>query len=72
MKTCSLNKFLEAVKPWIDSDYIRRAHLDAEGGFVLNFADGVKNVYRIDDCNKAPLELVLKEFKEMGYPLNWR
>ncbi len=66
MKTCSLNHFLEAVKPWIDSDYIRNAHLDADGNFVLNFADGVKNVYRIDDCNKAQLEAVLKDFKEKG------
>jgi len=66
MKTCSLNHFLEAVKPWMDSDYIRSAHLDADGNFVLNFADGVKNVYRIDDCNKSQLDAVLKDFKEKG------
>ncbi len=66
METCSLNHFLEAVKPWMNSDYIRSAHLDADGNFVLNFADGVKNVYRIDDCNKVQLESVLKDFKEKG------
>ncbi len=66
MKTCSLNHFLEAVKPWLDSEYIRSAHLDGDGNFVLNFSDGVKNVYRIDDCNKAQLEDILTDFKNRG------
>ncbi len=66
MKTCSLNHFLEAVKPWIDSDYIRTAHLDADGNFVLSFADGVKNIYRIDDCNKMQMEAILEDFREKG------
>ena len=66
MKTCSLNHFLEAVKPWMDSEYIRSAHLDADGNFVLNFSDGVKNVYRIDDCNKDQLEDILTDFKNRG------
>lgn len=66
MKTCSLNHFLEAVKPWLDSDYIRTAHLDADGNFVLNFSDGVKNTYRIDDCNKTQLEEILADFRKKG------
>jgi hypothetical protein len=66
METCNLNHFLEAVKPWIDTEYIRTAHLDADGNFVLNFTDGVKNVYRIDDCNKDQLEEILKDFKKKG------
>lgn len=66
MKTCSLNHFLEAVKPWMASDYIRSARLDADGRFVLNFTDGVKNVYRIDDCNRAQLEAVLQDLKKKG------
>ena len=66
MKTCSLNYFLEAVKPWLDNEYIRSAHLDGDDNFVLNFTDGVKNVYRIDDCNKAQLEDILTDFKNKG------
>jgi hypothetical protein len=66
MKTCSLDFFLEAVKPWIDKDYIRSAHLDPEGNFVLNFSDGVRNVYRIEDCNRDRLEKILADLKAKG------
>ena len=69
MKTCSLNHFLEAVKPWIDSEYIRNAHLDADGNFELNFVDGGKNVYRIDDCSREQLKAVLADLKEKGIPV---
>ena len=66
MKTCTLNDFLEAVKPWIDSDYIRDACLNSDGHFVLNFTDGVQNVYQINDCNVDQLEGILSEFKKKG------
>lgn len=66
MKTCSLNYFLEAVKPWLDGDYIQTAHLDQSGNFVLIFTDGVKNVYRIDDCSRSQLKEILEDFKTKG------
>ena len=70
MKTCTLNDFLEAVKPWIDNAYIRNAYWNSKGQFVLDFNDGVKNTYQIDDCNTAQLEGVLNEFKKKGIPVN--
>lgn len=69
MKTCTLNDFLEAVKPWIDNAYIRNAYLNSDGNFVLNFTDGVKNIYQINDCNTGQLEEVLNELKEKGIPV---
>ena len=69
MKTCSLSAFMEVLKPWLDSDYIRNAHLDDKGRFVLQFLDGVKNVYQIDDCNKAQLKAILADLKKKGVPV---
>jgi len=69
MKTCKLNDFLEAVKPWIDSAYIRSAYLNAKGHFVLTFTDGVKNTYQIDDCNKGQLKGILNDFEKKGIPV---
>ena len=66
MKTCSLNEFLEAVKPWLSTEYIRNAHVDENGNLVLDFNDGVKNVYRIDDCAAGQLKDILKDFKKRG------
>jgi hypothetical protein len=69
MKTCSLNDFMEEIKPWLDKDYIREAHLDDKGHFVLQFMDGMKNVYHIDDCNKEQIKGVLKDLKSRGIPV---
>jgi len=51
-----LNEFLLAVKPWISEEYIRKAYLDDNGNLVLDFRDGVKNVYQIDDCNAGQIK----------------
>jgi hypothetical protein len=69
MKTCSLNDFMEEIKPWIDQDYISEAHLDDKGHFVLQFLDGMKNVYYIDDCNAEQIKDVLKDLKSRGIPV---
>ncbi|MGM0452991.1 MAG: hypothetical protein ACQERN_07485 [Thermodesulfobacteriota bacterium] len=66
MKTCSLNDFMQGLKPWLSSEYIRKAYVDEQGHFVINFVDGVKNVYRIDDCTFAQLKDILKDFKAKG------
>jgi len=39
-KTCTLNEFLLAVKPWISEEYIRKAYLDDNGNLVLDFRMG--------------------------------
>ncbi len=69
MKTCSLNDFMEEIKPWLDKDYIREAHIDDNGHFVLQFLDGMKNVYHIDDCNRDQVKRVLKDLKTKGIPV---
>jgi len=69
MKTCSLNDFMAEINPWLDKDYIREAHLDDKGHFVLQFRDGMKNVYHIDDCNEAQIKKVIKDLKSKGIPV---
>ena len=66
MKTCSLNEFMDSIRPWISDSYIRRAHINSQGDFVLEFTDGVKNAYRIDDCTRDQLEGVLADLKNQG------
>lgn len=66
MKTCALQDFMEELKPWLDRDHIHRAELDEEGRFTLYFNDGMKNVYTIDDCNRAQLAGVVKELRQQG------
>ena len=66
MKKCTLNDFMEEIKPWLDTDHIREAHLDEKGRFILHFLDGMKNVYHIDDCNEAQIKGVLKDLKNKG------
>lgn len=66
MKTCSLNDFMEELKPWLDKDHIRSAIVDGKGHFTVNFLDGMKNVYIIDDCNKVQIQAVLEDFRKRG------
>ena len=66
MKTCSLNDFMAELKPWLGKDYIRKAHVNDEGHFVLEFIDGMKNIYHIDDCNKNQVKKVLKDLAREG------
>ena len=70
MKTCSLNDFMAEINPWLDRDYIKEAHIDAKGHFVLLFQDGMKNVYHIDDCNEAQVKKVLKDLQAKGIPVS--
>ena len=66
MKTCSLNDFMTEINPWLDNDYIKEAHMDDKGHFVLQFRDGTKNVYYIDDCNEAQVKGVLNDLQKKG------
>jgi hypothetical protein len=66
MKSCSLNDFMEEIKPWLDRDHIRRAEIDAEGRVILYFLDGMKNVYLVDDCNQTQVGRVLDDLRRKG------
>lgn len=66
MKSCSLNDFINEITPWLDKDYIQAAGCDDSGHFVLQFLDGTKNVYIIDDCNQEQVTAVLDDLKGKG------
>ncbi len=66
MKTCGLSDFMESLKPWLSSSYIRAASLDGNGHFVLHFTDGIREVYRIDDCEGAQLRQILEDMEREG------
>ena len=66
MKTCNLSDFMKALTPWLDDAYIRKACLNDKGHFVLQFTDGVKNVYNIEGCEKFQLEEILEDLKKKG------
>ena len=69
MKTCNLSDFMTSLTPWLDDDYIRKAYLDDDGRFVLLFSDGVKNVYRIEDCSTEQLKAIIEDLKKKGVPV---
>lgn len=66
MKQCSLNDFMEELKPWLDANHIRSAELSGDGRFTLYFLDGMKNVYQIDDCNEKQIQAVVRDLKKYG------
>lgn len=66
METCHLFDFMQALEPWLSDDYIREAHLDADGRIVIQFVDGVKNVYHIDDCSGNDIHNILQKLKDKG------
>jgi hypothetical protein len=70
MKTCTLNDFMEGIKPWVSVEYIRDVHIDEKDNFVVRFLDGVKNVYRITNCTREQLLAILSEFKAEGIPVD--
>lgn len=69
MKSCSLNDFMQELKPWLDRDHIKEVFIDKHGHLALLFRDGMKNVYTIDDCNKAQIEAVLQDLRAKGIPV---
>ena len=66
MKKCSLNEFVDEMKPWLDKDHIRRVEIDSQERFVVHFLDGTKHVYHVDDCNKEQVVKVLSDFEKKG------
>jgi hypothetical protein len=69
MQTCSFIDFIQVLKPWLDSDYIRKGYLDPKGNFRLFFADGGQKAYRIDDCSEAHLKEVFEMMIKKGIPV---
>ena len=69
MKTCTLVDFMQALKPWLNDDYIQQARLDDEENFTLIFVDGGQKVYHVDDCTAGQLKDVVELLKKNGVPV---
>ncbi|MFA6499471.1 MAG: hypothetical protein WC256_05955 [Desulfurivibrionaceae bacterium] len=66
MKQCSLNDFMEELKPWLDTNHIRSVEWRGGARLTLYFLDGMKNVYQVDDCNEEQIRAVVNALKKQG------
>jgi hypothetical protein len=66
MNTCTLIDFMQALKPWLNDNYIHQASISAEGRFTLRFVDGGCKTYQIDGCTSEQMEHTLALLKENG------
>ena len=69
MNTCTFIDFMQALKPWLNDDYIRQARFDDQGNFTLMLVDGGQKVYHVDDCTAAQLKDVVALMKKNGVPV---
>ncbi|MBW2428276.1 MAG: hypothetical protein JRF56_04905 [Deltaproteobacteria bacterium] len=69
MNTCTFIDFMQALKPWLNDDYIRQARFDDKGNFTLMLVDGGQKVYHVDDCTAAQLKDVVALMKKNGVPV---
>lgn len=69
METCSFIDFVQVLKPWLDSDYIRKGYVDSKGNFRLFFADGGERRFRIDDCTEDRLKEIFQTLVDKGIPV---
>ena len=66
MKTCTFIDFMQALKPWLNDEYIQQAPFDDKGNFTLIFVDGGKKVYNVDDCMAAQVKNAVELMKKNG------
>ena len=69
MNTCTFIDFMQALKPWLNDDYIQQARFDDKGNFTLILVDGGQKVYHVDDCTAAQLKDVVELMKKNGVPV---
>ena len=69
MNKCTFIDFMQALKPWLNDDYIRKARFDDKGNFILMFVDGGQKVYQVDDCTAAQLRDAVELMKKNGVPV---
>jgi hypothetical protein len=60
---------MQALKPWLNDDYIQQARFDDKGNFTLIFVDGGQKVYQVDDCTAAQVKDVVELMKKNGVPV---
>jgi hypothetical protein len=57
---------MEALKPWLNSEYLRGAHVDDSVRCTLLFVDGGQKVFQIDDCTAGQLKELAVFLKDNG------
>jgi hypothetical protein len=60
---------MQALKPWLNDEYIQHARFDDKGNFILSFVDGGKKVYQVDDCTAAQVKDTVELMKKNGVPV---
>ena len=66
MKSCSLDNFMESLRPWLDSKYIRSVNLDQKGRITFFFVDGVSDSYEIIDCDLEHVKKICNDLSNRG------
>ena len=66
MESCTLNGFMAVLQPWLNDDYVAEAYVNEHNQVVLQFTDGVKKIFRIDDCTAHQLAAVLEDLRSRG------
>ena len=69
MEKCTFIDFMQALKPWLNDDYIQHARFNEKGDFTLTFTGGGQKVYQVDDCTEAQLKDALELLKENDVPV---
>ena len=70
MNKCTFIDFMQALEPWLNDHYVRKAHLDDNGNFILMFVDGGQKVYHVDDCSAEQLKDAVELLRQNGVPLS--
>jgi hypothetical protein len=60
---------MQSLKPWLNSDYLKKACLEGQGRFRLLFLDGVEKVYHISDCQEAQIKDAVELLKKNKVPV---
>jgi hypothetical protein len=60
---------MQALKPWLNDDYIKQARLDSNGVFTLMLVDGGQKVYQVDECTAAQVEEAIELMKKNDIPV---
>jgi len=66
MEKCNFIDFMQALKPWLNDDYIQHARFDEKGNFALTLVDGGQKVYHVDDCTASQLKDAIALLKKNG------
>ena len=72
MKHCSLDQFIESLRPWVDNNYIRSVAIDQKGNVTFTFMDGIKDSYHVSGCDQNYMLKICRELSARGIPVRKR